>query len=114
MTLGQKQELFAALVPGLIAKAIHLGYGVRIGEVYRSPEQARRNAELGIGIANSNHTRKLAIDLFLSVDGQVTWDLDDYAKLGEHWKAQHELARWGGDFRTRDGVHFSLEHNGVA
>ena len=114
MSLGSKQELFSSLVPGLINEAISLGYGVRIGEVYRAPEQARLMAERGLGIANSNHTRKLAIDLFLSIDGRVTWNLQDYQKLGDYWKAQHELCRWGGDFRTRDGVHFSLEHNGVA
>jgi len=113
MNLGKKQELFSSLLPGLLLEAMSLGYGVRIGEVYRSPEEARRLAGIGAGIVNSNHCRKLAVDLFLSIDGRVTWDMKHYALLGDYWKRQHKLARWGGDFRNRDGVHFSLEHNGV-
>jgi hypothetical protein len=113
MRLGEKQELFARLVPRLLNYAHFLGYGVRIGEVYRSPEEARRLAKLGKGIVNSNHCKKLAIDLFLSIDGKVTWDMQPYENLGDCWKELHELCRWGGDFKNRDGVHFSLEHNGV-
>jgi len=118
MRLGAKQELFARLLPRLIDKAHRLGYEVRIGEVYRSPEEARRLAKAGKGISNSNHTRKLAVDLFLSVVGvdgrrDVTWDCAYYDRLGEWWKKQHPLCRYGGDFRNRDCVHFSLEHNGV-
>ncbi|GAG00971.1 unnamed protein product, partial [marine sediment metagenome] len=125
------QELFARLLPSLLETAFQLGYEVRVGEVYRSPQEARRLAALGKGIVNSNHCKKLAVDLFLSEDGapavdehpkgviaeydrKVTWDLKDYEALGERWEKEHELCRWGGRFRNRDGVHFSLEHNGVA
>ena len=114
MKLGRKQELFARLLPKLLTKARQLGYEVRIGEVYRSPEEARRLAALGKGIVNSNHCRKLAVDLFLVVDSKVTWDCMHYDRLGEWWKRQHPLCRYGGDFRNRDCVHYSLEHQGTA
>jgi hypothetical protein len=113
MRLGEKQELFACLVPMLLNYAHFLGYEVRIGEVYRSPEEARRLAKLGKGIVKSNHCKKIAIDLILTKDGNVCWDQADYEDLGSYWKSRHELCRWGGDFKRRDAFHFSLEHNGV-
>lgn len=114
MTLGQKQELFARLFGELIVWVYQQGYALRLGEVLRTPEQAEIYAKAGKGIKNSAHTRKLAADIFLVKDGKVTWDTDDYLELGVHWKGMHELCRWGGDFRNRDAVHFSLYHNGVA
>lgn len=84
-----------------------------MGEVLRTPEMAAIYAEQGKGIKNSVHTKKLAADMFLSIDGNVTWDNDDYLVLGEKWESMHELCRWGGRFKNRDSVHFSLIHNGV-
>ena len=114
MNLGQKQELFSRLFGELICWVYDQGYALRIGEVHRPPETAEIYAKIGKGIKNSAHTRKLAADIFLVKDGQVTWAVEDYAELGEHWKSLHELCRWGGDFKNRDAVHFSIFHSGVA
>ena len=114
MTLGQKQRLFAQLVGTLIAHAYTLGYELTFGEAWRSPETARAYAVQGKGIANSLHTKRLAVDLNLFRDGVYLTRSADYATLGAYWKGLHELARWGGDFSSRpDGNHFSLEHEGV-
>jgi hypothetical protein len=114
MTLGEKQELFSRLYWRLLRKAEQLGYGVRQGEVYRPREMAAIYAAKGLGIKDSNHTRKIAADIILSVDGTVAWSGEPYQKLGDYWKSLHPLCRWGGDFRhIRDVYHFSLEHRGI-
>jgi hypothetical protein len=133
MRLGEKQELFMRLLPRLIDKAHELGFDVRGGELLRFEQQARWNAEhcrrckmprnhtfhrnnghtfTPIGIVNSLHRQKLAIDLILFKAGEPCWSSSQYQELGSWWKQQHELCRWGGDFRSPDGGHFSLTHKG--
>ena len=113
MTLNAKQAEFALYIAKLIVWAHNNGLPCMGAEWYRTDEQAAIYAKSGKGIANSNHRKKLALDIFILVDGKVTWDNDVYAKLGKKWKTMHPQARWGGDFAGRDGVHFSFEHNGV-
>jgi hypothetical protein len=113
MRLGQKQELFSALIPLLINKALDLGYRVRVKEVWRSKEQAILMKKQGKGIINSLHCKGLAIDLVLFKNGKPCWDSDEYEELGRYWNTLHKLACWGGDFRRRDGMHFSITHGGV-
>jgi len=116
MTLNEKQAVFTLKMAELIIWAFNHNLPVIGSELYRTPEQAEIYAKSGKGILNSNHCKKLAIDLF-AVDpdtGHVTWDEGPYQKLGKIWKTLHPLARWGGDFKNRDSVHFSFEHNGVS
>lgn len=126
--LGEKQELFAHLLPSLIRKAEQLGFKVRVGEVLRFEHQARWNAEhcrkckrhkaqshsghkfKAIGIVNSLHRQKLAVDLIFFDGGKPCWDTSSYTELGEWWEQKHALCRWGGGWG--DGGHFSLTHGG--
>ena len=116
-TLREKQSRFADLVAMLILQAGERGYEVTLGEAWRSAEQAsfqtRINAELGIGIAASLHTQRLAIDLNLFRDGKYLTHIDDYLPLGSWWEKQCRECRWGGRFKRRDAVHFSMEHNSI-
>ncbi len=114
MSLNEKQARFTRCVGMLIAYATRRNMGVILAEAFRTPEQAAIYAEQGKGIKNSVHTKKLAVDLFRYKDGTVSWDQADYKELGDYWKGLDDDARWGGDFRNRDAVHFSFEHNGVA
>lgn len=114
MTLNAKQVIFTRNVGKLLQWASLASLPVILAEAYRTPEQARIYAEQGKGIINSAHCKKLAVDLFRVADGTVTWRRSDYEALGKYWKQLHPLNRWGGDFKNRDCVHFSMEHNGVS
>ena len=116
-TLSDKQEKFSQLAAKLIQKAALMGYGVTLGEAWRSAEQSafqtKINAEKGIGIANSLHTQRLAIDINLFKDGKFLTNLSDYKRLGEWWEKQCPECSWGGRFKIVDAPHFSFSHNGV-
>ncbi|MEL0552957.1 M15 family metallopeptidase [Raoultella lignicola] len=112
MTLSEKQQLFTILIAQLILWADGKGYRLTFGEAYRTPEQAALNAKKGSGISNSLHTRRLAVDLNLFINGQYQTDSAAYLPLGEYWESLG--GSWGGRFKSRpDGNHFSLEHEGV-
>lgn len=116
MTLSQKQRLFTKLVSQLIQWSYTNGYELTFGEAYRTPEQAAIHAAAGKGIKNSNHTRRLAVDLNLFVGGEYRADSEDYKPLGVFWKSlstPEAQCCWGGDFSKPDGNHFSLEYEGV-
>lgn len=113
MSLGDKQRLFMRLLGEFLVWIYQQGYAVTGGELERSRAQAQANAAAGTGIANSNHLRRLAIDLNLFLAGVYQTDSAAYRPLGEKWKSMHPLCRWGGDFSKPDGNHFSLEHEGV-
>ena len=99
MTLNEKQADFAHHIAKLIVWAHKNGIQVMGAEWFRTPEQAKIYAAQGKGIKNSNHRLKLALDMFVVVDGKVTWDQEPYAKLGKKWKTMHPSARWGGSRR---------------
>lgn len=111
--LRRKQSRFLWYVHRLIEWAYDHGYELTAGELYRTPEQARWNAEKGLGIANSLHTQRLAIDLNLFKDGELLGAVAAYRPLGEFWKALSHDCAWGGDFSRPDPAHFSISHNGV-
>ena len=113
MTLGEKQRLFTKLVAALISWAYANGFELTFGDAFRSAEQAAANAASGKGIANSLHTKRLAVDLNLFVESQYQTQSEAYRPLGIYWKGLHPLCRWGGDFSKPDGNHFSLEHEGI-
>lgn len=115
MTLAQKQQAFALLVARLILEADARGWAVTFGEAYRSPEEAKRLASIGLGIKQSLHTQRLAIDLNLFIDGEYQAVSAAYQPLGEWWEAQSTenlVCAWGGRFSRADGNHFSCEHEG--
>lgn len=111
MRLGEKQELFATLVPRLIDKAHELGFKIRLGDLFRDKRVFGEIGEhKGYGHKNSCHKLKLAIDLNLFKNGNWVQQTEGHRELGEWWENQHELCRWGGRFN--DGNHYSLTHDG--
>ena len=113
MTVGALQRRFARLVGHLILKVYAEGYECSLDWAYRPPECAEHLAKAGKGIRSSNHTKRLALDLMLFKDGEFLTDAAAYQWLGDWWTAQDPDARWGGNFTSRDAVHFSFEFEGV-
>lgn len=117
--LGDKQRLFARLVPRLIDKAHELGFEVTLGDAFRDPRShgrigerlVRADGKAVYGNLFSCHKLKLAIDLNLFRDGVYLSKTEDHRPLGEWWEQQHTFACWGGRFD--DGNHYSLTHEGV-
>jgi hypothetical protein len=114
MTLGEKQRLFTRLVGMLIEFAYANGFELTFGDAYRSPEQAKLNAQAGKGIVNSLHCERLAIDLNLFKHGAYLTASEDYKPLGEFWESLSPDCAWGGRFSKPDGNHFSIRHAGRA
>ncbi len=111
MSLGEKQRWFTNLVAQLIEWTYRQGFELTFGEAYRTPEQAALNAKTGAGIANSLHTKRLAVDLNLFIDGIYQTTTEAYRPMGEFWESLG--GSWGGRFSKPDGNHFSIEHEGV-
>ena len=115
LTLGQKQRLFAKLVPRLIDFAYSQGYELTLGDAYRDPRvHGDIGAKKSYSSANSSHKDRLAIDLNLFKDGVYLTSSEAHKPLGEFWKSLHPDCRWGGDFKTPDGNHYSMTHQGRA
>lgn len=111
MKLWQKQALFSVNLSLLIQKIMQEGKFCSIGEVYRTKEQAQWYAEKGLGIKNSLHCKKLAVDINLfDAKGNYLTQLEDYEIFGEYWCDLHVDNIWGGSFLRRDMGHF--EFNG--
>lgn len=114
---GDAQLLFPRLLGKLLTYAAEsAGIALKMGECHRTPEQAKWNAEHGLGIANSLHTERLAVDLlcFREIGGKWVWlktgAEPEYRVLGNYWKGLHPDCAWGGEFG--DPGHLSLRIDG--
>ena len=112
--LASKQRLFAWLFHQLQDRAYAMGYEVVMGETWRGPAQVAAYAASGKGHPRTLHALCLAGHLWLFRDGKYLTETRDYWSLGQWWKQQHDLCRWGGDFGSRDGIHFSVTHRGIS
>lgn len=78
--------------------------------------EARQRELLAAGASRTMRSRHLsghAVDLAVTVGGEVRWDWPLYAKLGAAVKmaaaAEGVAIEWGGDWpKFRDGPHFQL------
>lgn len=113
MTLLQKQQEFSRKLVLLLQKAFELGYNVTMGETWRPASIAANNAKKGIGIRNSLHCDRLAVDLNLFKGSHYLTNSESYRELGEYWESLSTIEYqccWGGRFG--DGNHFSIAHEG--
>lgn len=74
-----------------------------------SPLARALSDNVGSGIRTSVHELRLAVDLNIFKGGVYMIGSESYRFAGDYWKSLHPLARWGGDFASKDGNHFSLE-----
>lgn len=109
MTLNEKQHIFAMNLSKLLQYVEATGLTCSVGEVFRTKEQAEIYVKEGKGILDSQHCKKLAVDLFLFSNGKFLDKKDDYKSLGEYWESLNAENRWGGKFPRVDSVHFEMK-----
>jgi hypothetical protein len=98
-----RQETFAVNVAKLIMFISANGYQVTLGETIRTQAQADIYAKKGIGIRDSNHCYRLAIDLNLFKDGKYLTQEKDYKFAGVYWQSLNKFNEWGGRFKDVHG-----------
>lgn len=106
MKLSDAQQAFTLNIAKLIIWSYEQGFELTFGESYNS-------AKIG-HMKNSNHYIRLAQDLNLFKSDEYQTESFDYQRLGNYWKSLHPLNRWGGDFESKDGNHFSYVWEGRA
>ena len=107
MNLSERQRRFTRMVASLLAFALEKpGVEITLGETYRTPEQQALYVKAGKSrTIESLHCHRLAIDLFLWKNDELTWKVEDYEFLGEKWESLGGV--WGGRWeKLRDAVHF--------
>ena len=109
MSLGKEQRKFTRMIADLIIFAYNNGYELSLGDAYRDPRVfGAAGKRKGYGRSNSNHKRRLAIDLNLFKGGDYLATTEAHRPLGEYWESIG--GTWGGRFN--DGNHYSLEYQG--
>jgi hypothetical protein len=106
--LIKNQQAFLLDVAKLIEQANLKGFICTAGELYRPQEMEDIYFKEGKSKThNSNHTRRLAIDLNIFMPDGTFATLGQIEPLGTFWESLHTLNRWGGNFTTiKDGPHF--------
>jgi hypothetical protein len=104
ISLGSHQEAFSADLMKLLIEAHRLGFGVRIGEVWRTPEQQKIYVDTGRSkTLNSMHIKKCAADLHFTRGGTLVYP----EQLGRFWESLSPLNKWGGNWtKFKDLPHF--------
>jgi len=108
MSMVDEQNEFLKDVCSLITKAQDMGFQVSGGELFRTAEQQAIYVQKGLSkTQNSNHLRRLAIDLNFFKDGKQVQTKADIQPLGNFWQSLDPKNRWGGNFTTiLDVPHF--------
>jgi hypothetical protein len=81
-------------------------WAITFGEAFRSSMLAQMYAKMGIGIANSKHTERRAIDVNFFIGGVYQDKSEAYLPLGTYWESLGGV--WGGRFKKADGNHFEV------
>jgi hypothetical protein len=108
MSLSDEQAAFLLDACKMIQYATEQGFKVTGGELFRTAEQQAIYVQTGRSkTLNSNHLKRLAIDLNFFKDGQIIWDKATLAPIGAYWEAINPKNRWGGNFKSLvDCPHF--------
>lgn len=95
----------------LIKFASERGYFVTGGELYRTPEQQALHVQAGRSkTMDSQHLKRLAIDLNFLRNGQPTYSAAELEPIGLHWESLHPKNRWGGHWSSfKDTPHFERQ-----
>lgn len=69
----------------------------------RTKAQALLNAHAGIGIVDSNHLYKLAVDLNLFKNGVYITDVKEYKQFADYWLTLNKNNEAGYYFKDKNG-----------
>lgn len=113
LALGKAQELFVVLSVTFIQFILDQGYQLRYGETFRPQEMQDIYYQRGsTKTKNSQHTKKLAIDLSLFKDGVYLTAPSHYTTLGVYWEGLDPHCYWGGRIpKLVDANHFELRQS---
>ena len=98
MGLVSLQSEFLLAVADLVKYGQSLGYKLTGGDLWAKDGHSK----------DSQHYKRLAIDLNLFIDGKYMTTTKSHAQLGEWWVNNHPRARWGGNFTRADGNHYEF------
>jgi hypothetical protein len=105
-----RQEQFCLNVAKLILFINVSGYKCTFGETLRTKEQAQENAKNKIGIVDSNHLYKLAVDLNLfDKDGKYIVDSKQYKQFADYWLTLNKNNEAGYFWKSVDANHFEMD-----
>lgn len=104
-TLSAKQARFTLMIGKLILWAYGHDYRLTFGDAYAKTGHMKESV----------HYIRLAVDFNLfKRDLHGRWryctSTEAHRPLGDYWKSIG--GAWGGNFKKRDGNHYSLEHAG--
>jgi hypothetical protein len=114
MGLRQKQSDFAHAIAVLIFHIHSKGYETTKGDAYdtEGSECPHCGGKVpGRHKRNSFHYKRLAEDINLFKDDVYLTSTEDHREFGEFWKSLDPMATWGGDFKRKDGNHYSWGEN---
>lgn len=104
MKLSEEQQEFTWHIGQLIMFANSQGMKLTFGDAFRSNEEQLRLYNAGKSKIKSggNHSKRLAVDFNLFIDGKLTWEWEDYKVLGDYWIQLSDKNRWGGDWNKNN------------
>jgi hypothetical protein len=109
LSLLDRQKIFAQNVAKLLFEIVAKSESVTLGEAYRTKEQAELYAKEGKGIIDSQHCKRLAIDIDLFQGETYLTDEKSYEPFGIYWESLHPDNVWGGRFKRGDGNHYEMK-----
>ena len=109
--LLQTQQLFSFHVMQLLKYIYDKNYTCTLADAYRCPEMAALYYAQGKGINDSQHCKRLAIDLnIFNANNNLLTEKADYEIFGKYWENLDQHCRWGGRFtKLVDCGHFEMQ-----
>ena len=104
MNLSVHQRQFARMIGLLLnylpvlSEQLGMKYEVTFGDAYSK-------VEFGVHSYNSKHYDRLAVDFNLFINGVYQSTTEAHEPLGNFWNSIG--GTWGGDFKHKDGNHYS-------